>query len=145
MSSHKNTSGTKKQNQRPGVFPNLTRSFHGGSQCWAKKVTFCFFWGPTQNQMKWGMDFRVPWFFGITRSWTQKHKKNNTQKILLFDGVFFEWVRYFVGKSMVSFCGMDSGGGWLTMASRVVFFHGNFFRWVFPWWAAVENTVSRNL
>lgn len=93
MSSHKNTSGTKKQNQRPGVFPNLTRSF--------KEVTLGLFWGPRKNQMKWGMDFRVPCFCAITLSWTQKHKKNTTHKNYTLRLCFFEWIRYFVGKSIV--------------------------------------------
>ena len=132
MSSHKNTSGTKKQNQRPGVFPNLTRSF--------KEVTLGLFWGPRKNQMKWGMDFRVPCFCGITLSWTQKHKKKHHAQKLYPSLVFFWMNSIFCWKVDRRFAELTWGlGGW-PWHQESFFFMRLFFWLVLPWWTCWIST-----
>ena len=147
MSSHENTSGTKKQNQRPGVFPNLSPLRVSWWKSGPRSYGWGFFWGQQKsNEMRHG--FSGALFFGITLSWTPKTKKLLTsldaKKKYTRRLYFFKWIRYLVGKSIVS-CGIDSGGGggwpW-HLPSRISM--GLFFGWFFCD-GLFENTSVMNL
>lgn len=115
MSSHKNTSGTKKQNQRPGVFPNLTplrvsRKFSAGPRSYVGLLL-----GPTkitQDEAWWSA-----LFFGMHKLNPQNKKtldENSWRKKNLYSSIICFIIEDILLESRSS-SDVTASGGRLTM------------------------------